>query len=134
MIYGFIRAMLGTSGDAILDFYITNSLWINALILLYAVMVVLARYSYNLCQQLLISSIQNRYGPQFERKKASAILKVLQGNPVPWEQALRTSPFPFVTPPGSLRIYPKNLKTLQTLLPVERLAELVNEPRSSESN
>ena len=128
MIYAFIRGMLGKSGDIILDFYITNSIWINALVLLYGVLVVLARRSFNLCEQLLVSSIQSRYSRHFERKKTSSILKTLKGVHMPWEQALKTSSFPFMSPPGSIRIYPKNLRTLQKLLPLERLAELLTKP------
>lgn len=134
MIYAFIRGILGTSGDIILDFYIANGLWINTLILLYGVLVMLARRSFILCQQLLVSSILSQYSQQFERKKTSSILKILQGASMPWEQALKTSIFPFVAPPGSIRIYPKNLRTLQRLMPLEKLAELLTKSRVTKAS
>ena len=128
MIYAFIRATLGTSGAAVLDFYIANSIWINGLILLYALLVVFARRSFDLCRQLLLSSLQSRYGHQFEQKGSGFVLKTLKKTSIPWEQALGHGSFPFMTPPGSIWIYPKNLTTLQKLLPLEKLAELLMKP------
>jgi hypothetical protein len=128
MIDGFIRATLGTSGAAILDFYIANSVWINGLILLYALLVVLARRTFDRSRQSLIASLQSRHGQQFEGRKPGAILKLLGMIPIPWDQALANSSFPFMTPPGSIWLYPRSPATLHKLLPPEKLAELLLEP------
>ncbi len=128
MIFSFIRATLGTSGTAVLDFYIANSIWINGLIFLYAFLVVLARRTFDLGRQSLIASLQSQCGQQFEQKRPGSILKKLKKISIPWEKALGHSSFPFMTPPGSIWIYPKNRATLQKLLPLEKLAELLMKP------
>ena len=128
MIFSFIRATLGTSGTAVLDFYIANSIWINGLIFLYAFVVVLARRAFDLSRQSLIASLQSQYGQQFEQKRLGSVLKTLKKTSIPWDQALGRSSFPFMTPPDSIWIYPKNLATLQKLLPLEKLAELLMKP------
>ena len=127
MIYEFIRATLGTFGDVLLDFYIANDIWINGLVLLYGLLVVLARHSFNLGQQLILSSLQSQIGREFRQKNSGAILKTLKNTNIPWEVALKRSSFPFMTPPGSIRIYWKNLNTFQRFLPPEKLAELLKQ-------
>jgi hypothetical protein len=128
MIDGFIRATLGPVGVTVLDFYIANSLWINGLVLLYGLLVVLARRSFELSRQSLINSLQNQYGPRFEQRKPEAVLRILKKLSIPWKDALVSSSFPFITPPGSIRIFPKRLATLQKLLPLETLAQFLIKP------
>ena len=123
MVNIFIRGMLGTGGSAILDFYLAHSFWINGLILLYALLIVLARRSFEASSQLLIRSLQSKYGPQFEKRGSAAILKILKKMTIPWDQALGNSSFPFLTPPGSIWIYPRSPVTLQKFLTLEQLAE-----------
>jgi hypothetical protein len=125
MIDGFIRGMLGTSGKAILNFYIANSIWINGLILFYALVVVLARRAFDASRQSLIASLQRQYGERFERKGPGSVLGALKKISIPWDQALEHTSFPLLSPPGSMWIYPKNPATLQKLLPLETLAELL---------
>ncbi len=125
MIFAFIRSTLGTFGNTLLDFYIANSIWINGLILLYALLVVVSRRSFDLSRQLLLSSLQSQYGQQFQKKRPESVLKTLKKTSIPWEEALRRTSIPFVTPPGSIRIYPKNLETFQKFMPLEKLAELL---------
>jgi hypothetical protein len=128
MIYSFIRATLGTSGAAVLDFYIANGIWINGLIFLYALLVVFARRTFDLSCQSLIASLQSRYGQQFEKSRPRSVLKTLKKINIPWDKALGGSSFPFIAPHGSIWIYPKNIATLQKLLPLEKLAELLMKP------
>jgi hypothetical protein len=127
MIITFIRSTLGTFGSALLDFYVANSIWINGLILLYALLVALSRRSFDLSRQLLLSSLQSQYGKQFQKNRPGSVLKTLKNTSVPWEEALQRTSIPFMTPPGSIRIYPKNLETFQKFVPLEKLAELLKQ-------
>lgn len=125
MIDGFIRGMLGSSGTAILDFYISNSFWINALILLYALAVVLSRRAFESSRQSLLAALQGKYGARLEHRGRDSMVGLLKKISIPWDQALMQIPFPFLSPPGSFRIYRKNPATLQKLLPLEELADLL---------
>ena len=55
------------------------------------------------------------------------ISKKLNRLEIPWEKALTTSSFPFVTPPGRFRPYLKNEKTFHKLLSNDLLAEVIVE-------
>ena len=88
MIDSFIRGILGPLGSRVLDFYIANGLWINGLLLLYALLVVFARRTFDLGRQSLVESIQKEYGPQIEHRKSESILKVLKHIRIPWERAI----------------------------------------------
>lgn len=125
MIDGFIRGTLGPLGVTILDFYIANSIWINGLILLYGLLVVLARRSFELSRQSLISALQSQHPQQFEHKKLASVLNTLKKINIPWEQSLESSSFPLIAPPGSILVYPKKLETFQKLLPLDKLAEIL---------
>jgi hypothetical protein len=125
MIDGFIRGMLGTSGTSILDFYIANSFWINGLILLYALAVVLARRAFESSRQSLLAALHRQYGARLDYRGRNSMVGILKQIKVPWDQALAQILFPFLCPPGSFRIYCKNPATLQKLLPLEDLAELL---------
>lgn len=125
MIDGFIRGTLGPLGVTVLDFYIANSIWINGLVLLYALLVVLARRSFDLSRQSLIAFLQRSHGQQFDQGNPRSILKALKKISIPWDQAVGSSSFPFLASPGSIWIYPRNPATLQKLLPLEKLAELL---------
>jgi len=46
LIFAFVRSLIGSVGRAIMDFYIANSLPINSVILLYALLVFFARRNY----------------------------------------------------------------------------------------
>ena len=127
MIFGFIRSTIGTFGNALLDFYIANSIWLNGLLLLYALLVVFSRRSFDLSQQLLLSSLQSQYGKQLQKKRPGSVLKMLKETKIPWEEALQRTSIPFMTPPGSIRIYRKNLETFQKFVSLEKLAELLKQ-------
>lgn len=127
MIDAFIRSMIGSWGNAILDFYITNSLWINALLLFYALLVVLSRHNFDNSLQLLIILLQGKYGEQISKKSSSSLLKMLKKADIPWENSLSKSMLPFITPPGSLWLYPKNPKNFQKLVTTEKLATFLKQ-------
>jgi len=125
MIDAFIRSMIGSWGNALLDFYLANSLWINALLLLYALFVVLSRRNFDISLQSLIFSLQKEFGEQFAKKGSGSILNLLKKADIPWAGSLSKSPLPFITPPGSFWLYPKNIQTFQKFITIEKLVELL---------
>jgi len=125
MVDAFVRSMIGSWGNALLDFYLANSLWINLLVLLYALLVVLSRRNFDLSLQSLIFSLQKEYGGQFAQKGPGSILNLLKKADIPWSGSLSKSSLPFITPPGSLWLYPKNIQTLQKFITLEKLVELL---------
>ncbi len=122
-----IRSFIGQWGGRILDFYVANSLWINGLILLYFVVIVFARRNYRHIIISLVLDLKEKYGNQLKGENPKQISKQLTRLDIPWDEALKASSFPFVTPPGGFRPYLKNEKTFNKLLSNETLAEVIIE-------
>lgn len=127
MVNAYIRSMIGSWGNALLDFYIVNSLWINAIILLYGLLVVLSRRNFDLSLQSLLATLQNQYGEQFTKKGPGSILRMLKKAAIPWAEALSKSRLPFITPPGRFWLYPKNIQTFQKFITLEKLVDLLQQ-------
>ncbi len=122
-----VRSFIGEWGQRILDFYLDNSLWINGLVLLYFVIIVFARRNYRFIIISLVENLKVKYGSQLKGENPKQISKQLTRIDIPWDTALKTSSFPFITPPGGFRPYLKNEKTFHKLLSNETLAEVIVE-------
>lgn len=122
-----VRSFIGQWGQRILDLYLENSLWINGLVLLYFLMIVFARRNYRFIIISLVEDLKGQYGSQLKGDNPKQIGKQLTRIEIPWDTALNTSSFPFVTPPGGFRPYLKNERTFHKLLSNETLAEVIVE-------
>lgn len=98
-------------------------LWINGLLLLYALLVFFSRRNFDSILQSLLLSLQNQFGEQITKKGQGTLLNALKKAKIPWDKALSQSTMPFITPPGSFRIYIKSQEKLKQLIPLELLAE-----------
>jgi hypothetical protein len=75
----------------------------------------------------LVEDLKGKYGNQLAGNNPNQISKRLERLEIPWEQALSTSSFPFIAPPGGFRPYLKNEKIFHKLLSDEVLAEVIIE-------
>lgn len=127
MINAVIRSMIGSWGNVLLDQYIANGLWINTLILLYALLVSISRRNYDNNLKTLIISLQEHYGQQIAKKGRGSILEKLKNSPIPWSESIKSSAIPFLTPPGSFRLYQNNPQNFERFVSLEKLAELLQQ-------
>ncbi len=125
MIDAFLRSTIGTWGNAALDFYIANSLWINGLFLLYALLVVLSRRNYNRNLNQILGYLKEKYGSQLDKKGSGSLVSMIKKSNIPWAETLKHSKMPFLTPPGSIRLYLSNVNNLQRFLTFEKIAALL---------
>ena len=126
MIDFLVRSFLGNWGGRILDFYLEYSLWINGLILLYFLIIVIGRWNYRLVLFSLSSYLFSNYESQLTGKNQNQISSVLRKIDIPWEQGIKASIFPLLTPPGGFRPYLKNEKSLQMLYSNETIADALS--------
>ena len=118
-----VRSVLGPWGSMLLDAYIQNSLWINSILVIYALVVIFSRRNYS---RILTQFAQHLSATNtFKKNQAQHIQKQLQKAGIPWDAALGFSSFPFIAPPGSLRLYSANPKSLQKTMTDEILAETI---------
>lgn len=123
MIDGFIRSMIGDWGGALLDFYIANDLWINGLVLGYALLVVLGRYGFGRSLNFLLAHLRETLKVDISAKSDAELAGLIKRAKLPWEEAARAASIPWLTPPGSLRLHPRSRAALEKLIRPELLAE-----------
>ena len=126
MIDAFIRSMLGTWGNAILDFSIKNNMWISTLVLLYAVLLFLGRASYHRSASFLLKWFQEKYEKDVRVKNKSNVVRLIEKEDIPWDLAKKSFWFPLITPPKRYVFYNKNQLTLQKLFDKETLVNLLD--------
>ena len=102
MIDALVRRYLGTGGSSVLDFYLQYSLWINALLFLYAIFIILARRNYAQAIKFILADFIREHGDKLSRKSPKEVRALLLKWQIPWENGMRASWFPFIcTPRGS---------------------------------
>ena len=122
MIDVMVRGFLGEWGQAILNFYQQNSVWINAILLLYFFIVILSQNNYKQTLAGLILAIENKYPGQFEKKTGKEIARMLSKKEIPWQSVLNTSKWPFIATPRQLYPHARNESSLKKLITIEILA------------
>ncbi len=122
MIRSIILSMMGAWGPPVLEFYETNSLWINLLVLMYGAVIVLSWINLkNIRKSLILSLVAQLhsrpdFAPDMPAKKALGSLTIA------WDASIREVRFPFVAQQNGLLPHRLSLETVQAMLPSEDLA------------
>lgn len=125
MIDAILRSMIGSWGNWLLDQYLAHALWINGLLLGYALLVAMARRNFKMILQFFVVHLWEKYPAQLKNKKREQISRFLMHISLPWQQALARAPFPFFSPPSSIRLYPKTESALKRTLSLDTLTEAI---------
>ena len=120
MVYAFIRVFIGGLGRAILDFYVANSLYINAIILAYALCVVLANQSYSLGLRQIKMELE-KSDKKLYKFSLRELQKSLNSRSFPWVQVQHSFWFPLIISPHRFLVFPKNLNSLKMIFTPDRL-------------
>ena len=131
MIDALIRGTLGTAGTLLLDFYIQNNLWINALLFTYAILVVIARRNYESVVQHILADFLQIHGEKLARKSPKEIRTLLLKWKIPWENGMQAGRFPFISSPQGILLRIKSDRTFQKIFPIDVLVETVIQQTSS---
>lgn len=130
MIYAFIRSYIGGLGRAIMDFYIANSLFINAIVLIYALFVYFSHMSYYSAYR----SVLEMLGFNPEKPTKSQKEKLFKGkvdfSGIDWTAARQAFRFPFIAAPRAVLIRLKTNTTLQKLFSEEKIKALLSSDKS----
>lgn len=133
MIDALIRGALGTTGSQLLDFYIQNNLWINAVLFIYALLVVFARRNYFQVAQFILDDFIREQGDNLAKKSPKQIRGLLLKWKIPWENGMQAGWFPFISSPQSILLRLKSDRTFQKIFPIDVLVETVVQQTSSRS-
>ncbi len=126
MIDVIVRSFLGGFGGKVLDFYQANSLLINSLVLLYALLLILSRRAYNQVVFKLTADLLTSHEELFRKKSLKSLHKIITRMDLPWESAISETWFPFLTPPGKLLPYLKNKSSIARLFTPDLIARRIH--------
>ncbi len=134
MIDALVRKFLGTAGSGFLDFYMQYSLWINALLFSYAVLVIFARRNYAQVIQYILADFIEKYGNTLAKKSPKEIRTLLLKWKIPWENGMRVGWFPFIASPQGFLLRLKSDRTFQKIFTIDVLVDTIIRQTSSRRN
>jgi hypothetical protein len=128
MIYAFVRSLIGSFGRALMDFYIQNSLWINALILGYALLVVFAHRNYYIVLEKIFTQLRSS-NEKFQRE---GLVKLTTNDykKIDWQEIHRSVKFPLISEPKSWGIHLTGESFFQKQFTLEKLNEFLKSARN----
>ncbi len=129
MIDAIARGFLGHYGSLILDWYTANSLWVNSLFILYAVLVVFARRNFHRVLSALVQWFLTEKGEWMTKKTPGELQIVIKKTKFPWEQFLTIYHFPLITGASSILVRVKSVQTLQAIFTPEMLAKRISKAK-----
>jgi len=123
MVDAMVRTNLGTFGTAILEFYKLNSLWINGLFLLIALIIVLGRWNYSQFLTLLLADFRASEAEKLAKKNRGQLRSALKKAVLPWAEASKGAWMPYFIPPGRIKFILKSDENLQKLFEMDKLLD-----------
>lgn len=127
MIYAFVRSLIGSFGRALMDFYIQNSLWINALILGYALLVVFAHRNYYVALEKIFTQLRSS-NEKYQRDGLSK-LSANDYKKIDWQEVRGDVKFPLISEPKSWGVHLAGETFFLKHFTLEKLNELLKTAR-----
>ena len=131
MIDALVRRFLGTAGSGLLDFYLEYSFWINAILFIYAMLVVFARRNYGQVARFILADFIQEHGDRLAKKSPKEIRALLLKRKIPWGNGMQAGWFPFVSSPQGILLHLKSDRTFQKIFPIDVLVETILRQTSS---
>ena len=116
MVRGLIEMLLGDVGREMLYFYEANALVINILVLGYGFFMFYSWTNLVRIYRYLVTETAKQIHLHKDLNRKSTNKRIRDTVGVPWEKAIETSPFPFVTRLGGLIPRRKSIESLQYFL------------------
>lgn len=126
MIDAIIRGMLGEAGSALLDLYLQNAYWINAIVLIYAICLILAQFGRRKVIAAIKSTLFDRYGDDIENKNDNWYKKILEKNDLDWNTIANQTWIPIISTGGILGFRIKKPENLRQEFTPEKIYDILN--------
>jgi len=124
-----IRGSLGEIGSVILDFYIQNALWINGILLLYAIILMFARRGYSEIKKTIIREFTNHYGESIYGKSEKNFRKSMEQLQLNWESIAKQTRMPIISIDKSLFFKIKSPAMLRKHFTPEKVYSFIKNER-----
>jgi hypothetical protein len=127
MIDAIIRGMLGEAGSAVLDLYLEHAFWINAILLLYALMLLVAKQGHRKVISAIKSAMLDKFGQEIENKNENWYKKVLEKNGLDWEEIAQQTWIPIISTNGTLGFRIKTPGRLKNIFTPEKIYKAITD-------
>lgn len=124
-----IRGTLGNFGSAILDFYIDNALWINTVLLFYALFLVFAKRGYTRIREIIKHELIAHYGEGISEKSERNFIKAVERFQFDWQALAKETKTPILSTEKALYFRFKSPAYLEKHFTPEKIYALFCEER-----
>jgi hypothetical protein len=124
-----IRGTLGNFGSAILDFYIANALWINTVILFYALILVYAKRGYTRIKDVVKNELIHQFGESISGKSERNFIKAVERFQFDWKSLAKETKIPILSTEKALYFRFKSPAVLEKHFTPEKIYALFSEER-----
>lgn len=123
MVRAFIEMLLGEWGRQLLYFYEANACIINSIVFTYGVLMFISWNNLVRTYRFLIVEVAKQVHTSEDLNRKSTNKKVRDSVVVPWEEAVKLSPFPFISRMSGLLPKRMTVENLQGFFDEKDLAE-----------
>jgi hypothetical protein len=127
IVQGIIKGFIGNWGVKVGEIYYNNSLWINGIILLYALVIFIAWKNYRVVSDFLISNISEQLAPKAKTWSKSEVSRNLKSIEIPWLEARKRLTIPLLAKTDYFIPTIASVETIQKLFPQDVLIKVLQE-------
>jgi hypothetical protein len=127
IVQGILQGFLGNWGMKLVDFYYQNGLWINGIILLYALIIFVAWKNYRNVLEFLIENITEQMTPRSKTWSKSEVTRNMRSVEIPWVEARKKITIPLMAKTDYFIPSIASIETIKKLYPKELLIKVVQE-------
>jgi hypothetical protein len=116
-----IKGFIGDWGVNAVKFYYDNSLYINGIILLYALLISICWRNYQKIHTFLMKNISGQLESKIKNWNKSEISRHIKTVQIPWDDTVKLLSIPFIAKSG--KIYPlfASKETIEKMFPMDEL-------------
>lgn len=127
LVMGIIQGFIGTAGMKLLDFYSSNSLWINGIILLYALIIFIAWKNYRTIYLFLLENLSEQMASKAKTWSKSEVTRNMKSVEIPWVEARKKAFIPLIAETDYFIPSLVSDDVIKKLFPQEFLIKIVQE-------
>ncbi len=127
IVQGIIKGFIGNWGMKVGEFYYDNSLWINGIILFYAVVIFIAWKNYRTVSDFLIQNISEQLEPKAKTWSKSEVTRNMRSIEIPWIEARKRLLIPILAKTDYFIPSIASVEAIKKLFPPDVLIKVVQE-------
>jgi hypothetical protein len=132
IVQGIIKGFIGNWGMSIVDFYYSNSLWINGILLLYALVISISWRNYATIRTYLLNNITSQMEPKIKTWSKTEIARNIKMTQIPWELAKMQLKVPIIAKSGSMLPVIASKEVIEKLFPINDLIITIRDTKKKQ--